>query len=200
MRGTLYLYAYGALFALFILCVMFERGDFVDGAPLIFFLAAGAGGAVLGYLAGKEASRRGLLKTGYRSVLWIIGMSFLGFFAAGIVTDSIALRVAFAGTSAKTEMVRFDVVGRDRSRRKGFSTTTRYSLLTRQPGAPATVRVKATRELYERVGPKPMSGEHCIKLPVKTGRWGLRAVWVPNSADKPFGLSDLSPCGGTASF
>jgi hypothetical protein len=200
MREALFLMAYGTLIGLTFLCVVFERGDFLDGIPPAFSLIAGIGGAILGFLASAEASRLGWLKSGYRKILWIIGMTFFGIFAAWIVTDSIALRVAFAGNSAKTEMVLFDVVGRNRSRRKGLSTTTRYSLLARQPSIAATVRVKATWELYDKVGPKPASGENCIKLPVKTGRWGLRAVWVPNSADRPLDLSDLSPCGGTASF
>jgi hypothetical protein len=200
MRDFLFLSAYGTLIALTILCVLFERGEFLDGIPLIFPLIAGIGGAILGFLASAEAGRLGWLKTGYRRVLWIIGMTIFGFFAAGIVTASIALRVAFAGSGARAEPVLFDVVGRDRSRRRSYSSTTHYSLLTQQPGGLATVRVKATKALYDKVGPKPAAGEYCIKLPVKTGRWGLRAVWVPNTADARLGPSDLSPCGGTASF
>ncbi len=203
MRDLGFLIAYGTLIALAFLCAVFERGDFLEGIPLIFTLIAGIGGAVLGFLASAQASRLGWLKSGYRRILWVAGMTIFGFFMAGVVTDSIALRLAFAGSGARAEPVLFEVVSRDRSsRRRSFSTTARHSILVRLPGATGigTVRVKATEALYDEVGPGPAAGEHCIELPVKTGRWGLRAVWVPNSADKAFGPSELRPCGGTASY
>jgi hypothetical protein len=202
MREALFLIAYGTLIAVTFLCMVFERGDFLDGIPLAFSLIAGVGGAILGFLASAEASRLGWLKSGYRKIPWIIGMTLFGIFAAWIVTDSIALRVAFASSGARAEPMLFEVVNRSRSRRKGFSTAARYTIRARLPGAPGatTVTVKATEELYDDVGARPAPGEHCIELPVKTGRWGLRAVWLPNSADAGIGPSDLRPCGGSGGF
>lgn len=200
MRGSFYLYAYGALFALMVLCVMFERAEPIDSIPVNIAPIAGVCGAVLGFLASAEARKRGMLKSGYRAVLWMAGLTFMGFVAAMIVGHSAEVRIAFAGTSTKTETALFDVVGSSRSRRKGISFSTRYSVTARLPGSLHIVRVRATRAVYDKIGKRPASGEYCIELPVRTGRWGVRAVWAPNKADPPLDVADLRPCGRSGAF
>lgn len=185
--------------ALAFLSLILERTTLGDSLPFPISLAAAVCGSISGYLAAAERLAARKNETGYRVIAGFAGLIVLGMMGAVLLSHSLAIRAAFIGVSSEPQMVELPVEKRERSRRSR-SLGSPFSLKVRVPDGGRLVSVDVDEALYDKVGAKPEPEKHCLVLPVGTGRWGLRRVWVPNEFDTPVGIADYRRCGRSARF
>jgi hypothetical protein len=199
MRIRPKLIAFAILLLIALALFTFDRANLGDPLPGIVMFIGGGGGALYAYLAFAETAALQPDQHGFRMILAGFGLAVAGIMAGVVLVQSLALRAAFVGVSSKPVITALEVEDRHRMRRKRLSSS-RYQLTVRLPGAERDLRVMVDRALYEKVGPRPSPGEHCISLPVDQGRWGIRRVWAPNFFDTPISMASYRLCGGTVSF
>lgn len=174
----------------------FQRGNLADPLPFALTLVGAIGGASLGYLAFTSAATASapMDEKPYRKFVSLLSFPLFGLFAGTLVMRSLYLQIAFAGLEAKPQISLLQVEDADQQRKRTFSDRT-YRYIISLPGGGRSFRVLVSRELYEKVGPrKPPAMLHCIRMPVETGRWGIRRVMAPNYTDAPLGVERYRPC------
>ncbi len=173
-----------------------QRGNLADPMPFALTLLGALGGAALGYFAAaiSASSEANANVKGYRKALVIATLPLFGLFAGTLVTRSLFLQAAFAGLETKPEITSLKVEEADWQRKRRFSDVT-YRYIVSLPDGGRSFRVLVDQALYEKVGRrKPPAMVHCIRLPVETGRWGIRRVIAPNYNDMPLGVEIYHPC------
>ncbi len=185
--------------ALAFLSLILERTTLGDSLPFPIYVVVAVCGGISGYLAAAEAIAAQKIDQGYRAIASFAGLIILGIMGAVMLSHSLTIRAAFIGVSSEPQMVELPVEKRDRGRRSR-SWGSPFSLKVRVPDGGRLVSVDVDEALYDKVGVKPEPEKHCLVLPVETGRWGLRRVWVPNEFDTPVGLADYRLCGRSARF
>lgn len=174
-------------------CLQFDRANLGDRLPLGLTIITCGCGILLAYLITAETAA---LRPAIRGISLVLSGAILALLcamSAVFVTQSLALRIAFIGISSKPELTALEV--EDRRIRKR---PRRFVLEVRLPDASRDFPIPVSEAVYRTVGPKPAPGEHCILLPVDTGRWGIRRVSAPNVYDTPLSVSDYRPCGDTS--
>jgi len=172
----------------------FQRGNLADPLPFPLTLLGASGGAVLGYLAATAVASVKTDEKRYRKFVALIAIPFFGLFSGTLLMRSLILQVAFVGIETKPQIALLQVEEVDRQRKRTFSEAT-YRYVISLPNGGRSFRVLVSKALYERVGPRrPPAMLHCVRLPVETGRWGIRRVMAPNYNDAPLGVEIYQPC------
>jgi hypothetical protein len=173
-------------------CLRFDRANLGDPLPLALTVIVSGCGMLLAYFIAAETAALHPAKRGIRLVLSGAIVALISAFMAVFVTQSLVLRIAFIGILSKPELIAVEVEDRRLGKRSN------YLVEVRLPGARRDFPIPVSKEVFQKVGPKVVPGEHCILLPVETGRWGIRRVWAPNDHDTPLALSDYRPCYDTS--
>jgi hypothetical protein len=173
-------------------CLKFDRANLGDPLPLALMAIVSGCGMLFAYLVAAETVALHPAKKGIRLVLSGFIVALLCAMSAVVVTQSLVLRIAFIGISSKPELTAVEVEDRRLNKRSN-----RF-LEVRLPGARRDFPIPVSEAVFQKVGPKVVPGEHCILLPVETGRWAIRRVWAPNDYDTPLALSDYRPCYNTS--
>lgn len=190
-----------AVFVVFVLIalvvVLLEPSKLGDPIPLTLTILGGGVGAVLGCLAAAEIAGLSGLLGGGRTLLMMASMILAGLVAGVALTEPVAIRAAFIGMTTEGRMTDLEVVGSYRTSERQWKSPTRHSLILRLPDAEERLSVDVTQALYDVVGPQPAPGEHCIRLRVETGRWGLRRVLSRGASEPRLDLSFHRRCRAT---
>jgi hypothetical protein len=187
---------FGVFLLIALVVVLLEPSKLGDPIPLTLTIVGGGVGAVLGCLAAAEVAGLSGLLGGGRTLLVMAGMVLTGLIAGVALTEPVAIRAAFIGVSPEARMTDLEVVGSYRTSKRQWKSPMRYSLTLRLSDADERLSVDVTQALYDEVGPQPASGEHCIRLPVETGRLGLRRVLTRGASEPRLDLSFHRRCRG----
>jgi hypothetical protein len=173
-------------------CLKFDRANLGDPLPLALTVIVAGCGILFAYLIAAETVALHPAKKSIRLVLSGLIVALICAMSAVFVTQSLMLRIAFIGIPSKPELTAVEVEDRRIGKRSN------YLVEVRLPGAKRHFPIPVSKAVFEKVGPKVVPGEHCVQLPVETGRWGIRRVWAPNDWDTPLALSDYRPCYDTS--
>ncbi|RNJ64221.1 MAG: hypothetical protein EDM03_07780 [Porphyrobacter sp. IPPAS B-1204] len=173
----------------------FQRGNLGDHIPLALTLAGAAGGASLGCFAAAETIRAKAKVNAFGKFSLILLCPLAGLFSGTLLMRSLVLQAAFVGLPTTPQITSLEVEEADRQRKRR-SSGTNYRYVISLPDGQRSFRVLVDKALYEKVGPKePWPKVHCVRLPVETGRWGIRRVMGPNYFDPPLGVQHYRRCG-----